>query len=127
MKKQSEKGKVIKEIDKLFRQYLLKTRPHICEWCRRSGKELYVSHILPKGTYPKLRFADRNVLLLCYYCHMIKWHRNPAKAHEFMVMLQGKNYKEELLFLNKIQQKHTMFYLKALKKWFEERKKETKE
>jgi len=119
-KKISDRGKIIKRLDTLFRTYMLKNRINKCQWCGKPGKNLQVSHILPKGAYPRLRFRQENVLLLCYYCHFHRWHKSPLEAATLMNELEGEGYKEELLALNAIQSKQTTFYLEALELWLKE-------
>ncbi len=96
IKRQSKKGKKVIECDKLFRQIILKKRPNACEWCGRNFR-LQVAHILPKGKYPKLRYYEWNIFLLCFPCHPMRWHNNPLEAVEFTKRLRGKNYYRDLL------------------------------
>lgn len=121
IKKQSERGRLKTEIDTLFRAYILETRPHICQWCNRpaEGRNLHVSHILPRGSHPKLRWVELNILLLCLNCHLQVWHKNPILAHEFMVRIRGEDYKQKLLLVELMKEKQTMFYLRNLKMWYE--------
>lgn len=71
--------------DKLFRELILKERPNSCEWCGQLSNLLQIAHILPKGAFPRLRYQRANVLLLCFYCHMIRAHRNPLEFREWLV------------------------------------------
>ena len=119
MKRQSEKGKIRKDIDKLVKIYLMKTRPHVCQWCKKPAQNLHAAHILSKGHYPKLRFCEKNLLLLCYYCHMHRWHKEPIEAYNFMVGLRGETFRERLLLINATEPKHNLTYLKTLKKAYE--------
>ena len=124
IKKLSDRGLLKTEIDTLFRANILKTRAHVCQWCNRpaEGRNLHVAHILPKGAHPKLRWCEENVLLLCFNCHLQVWHKNPIKAHEFMVKLRGENYKEKLLAIEALQEKQSMFALEGLKFWYQQEK-----
>ena len=114
IKQRSDKGRLITKIDKLFRETVLSKREHKCEWCGKSPETVFISHILPKGKYPRLRFVEDNVLLLCYYCHMERWHKNPLEAEAFIMEKFGKDYRKELLIIEKTQDPHTMFYLYCL-------------
>jgi hypothetical protein len=120
LKKISSKGKIILRIDKLLREILLIERGSSCEWCGKRTK-VFMAHILPKGTYPRLRYAEENILLLCYYCHMIKWHRNPLEAHKFMMELRGPNYDADLMKINGFMDQHSMFYLLKLERYMRDR------
>ena len=120
IKKRSDRGRLVTEIDTLFRAYILRNRPQVCQWCNRpaEGRNLHVAHVLPKGSHPKLRWCEENVLLLCYHCHLHRWHKDPLKAHEFMVRIRGENYQDRLYVLEKLQQKMTMFYLRTIKTFY---------
>jgi hypothetical protein len=94
----SEKGKIIKEVDDLFRAYLKRKHGSVCYFCGREQYNISAFHILPKGEYPRLRFSEHNVLLACwspqYYikcCHNVfhnalkdnpKYQRIEAKIRE---------------------------------------------
>ncbi len=89
--------------DALFRQLILKTRPLKCEWCGKTKppEGLQVCHILPKGTYRKLRYSPENILLCCAGCHL-RWHSNPLEAREFIKRYKGEDYYSKLLLADKI-------------------------
>ena len=76
-------------IDKLFRQIIVAERPHKCEWCGKQPEVLQVAHILPKGSWPRLRYQRANVLLLCYYCHMERAHKSPLEFREWLTSYKG--------------------------------------
>lgn len=73
-------GKItVRKSDKLFREYILKTRPHRCEYCGRSypeGKGLEVSHFFGRRGEATRQDPD-NVDLICNYCHR-QFHERPA-------------------------------------------------
>ena len=113
MNERSKRGKRIIECDKLFRQVILLKRKNVCEWCSKR-KNLQVAHILPKGRYPRIRYHEWNVLLLCFYCHIIKWHRSPLEAVEFMKKLRGGKYENDLKILNQTAARMTTFQLELV-------------
>lgn len=82
--------------DKLFRAVILAERPHKCEWCAKQPEVLQVAHILPKGAWPRLRYQRANVLLLCFYCHMIRAHRDPLAFTSWLEEYKGKEFKNTL-------------------------------
>jgi 5-methylcytosine-specific restriction endonuclease McrA len=43
-----------------------------------------VSHIKPKGKYPKLRHDLENIIILCWRCHIHWWHKEPLEAAEWI-------------------------------------------
>jgi hypothetical protein len=81
----SAKSKLTKECDTLWRKLLKLERGDRCELCGKHQSELSfplsVFHILPKGTYPRLRYCRENTLLACWTtfqtrcCHNV-WHGN---------------------------------------------------
>jgi hypothetical protein len=74
------------ELDMLVKQILIGERGEFCEHCG-SSKMVQSAHILPKGTYKRLRFMALNLLLLCWHCHFHWWHKNPVEAAKW---LEGK-------------------------------------
>jgi len=127
IKKSSSVGKIKKEIDALFRKTTLRDRGNKCEWCGKTHETVFVSHILPKGSHPALRYCKENVLLLCYFCHMHKWHKDTLLASEWLNSYKGKEYRYRLLGLEVIQPKHDKTYLNTLKFAYEEILKSQKE
>lgn len=113
IRKVSSRQRVIKRCDALLRQVLLKTRKNKCEWCGEE-RTLHLAHILPKGTFPLLRFHRDNILLLCFFCHMIKWHRNPLEAAAFLKELKGENYEIHLKSINKGASKLNLWHLSIM-------------
>jgi hypothetical protein len=71
------------ELDLLVKQILIRDRGEFCEKCG-STKMVQASHILPKGTYKRLRFMALNLLLLCWHCHFHFWHKNPVEATQWL-------------------------------------------
>src|SRR3990167_850987 len=58
---------------------------YICERCgvKVEGANAHGSHILPEGAYPLMSAEVKNILCLCYRCHILFWHKNPHEATEF--------------------------------------------
>ena len=73
--KTRQRRRVIKTLDGLVRQLVL-ARDGKCLRCGGTGA-LTPFHILPKGTYPRLRFELLNVISVCWPCHRYHWHDNP--------------------------------------------------
>jgi hypothetical protein len=101
-KTKTERQQLLIDCDALFRQIILKERPNTCQCGCGKTKALQVSHILPKGTYPRLRYCKSNVLLLAFPCHPERWHKDPAWAYEVSVNILGKDYRDKLLVYEKI-------------------------
>lgn len=66
-----------KELNKLIHQ-ILELRDKKCLRC--GNPEFQASHIYPKGTYRKLEFDSKNILALCYRCHIHWWHKDVKVA-----------------------------------------------
>jgi hypothetical protein len=90
--KNSKKGRLIgfsksakKKIDqdKKFYEELWSERPHYCEECDKDLGENWAkymfSHILSKGSQPKLRHNKDNINILCLECHQ-KWEFGDKKS-----------------------------------------------
>jgi len=118
----SERGKIVKELDSLLFQILCKERGKMCELCGRTiGVGTF--HILPKGSHPKLRYAQINCLLACWLpCHQ-SWHKDYFKAKAIdkkIRQIVGQDYEEKLIKIEVMQPRHDMTYLKTLLHAFKE-------
>ena len=71
------------DLDTAFYKELWSERPHYCEECDKdlgSKWERYMfSHILSKGSQPRLRHNKENVNILCLECHQ-SWEFGDKKA-----------------------------------------------
>lgn len=86
----SEKRSAEIDNDDEFYKKVWEHREHICEECGIHLGELYIddkgrvvnrfmfAHILSKGSYPKLRRVEKNVVLLCMKDHDILDHGDKA-------------------------------------------------
>lgn len=63
--------------DRLFFQYLVKKRGHICEIHNRECPGIGPMHILSKATAPRLRYDDFNVVLACWFGAHYPTHHDP--------------------------------------------------
>ena len=107
----SEIGLLKIELDKLFRQAILKERGERCQWCGKSGI-VHVAHLLPKGKYPRLRYVKENVALLCYHCHLHKFHKNPLEAFVWVSEKFGEKHIDYLKHnIEPLIGKHTKLWL----------------
>lgn len=124
LRKKSPKN-VNAELDGLVRQIILVRDGFRCVWCLkdaqgRGGKKvvLQAAHVLPKGAYPALRHELLNVITLCWRCHMIRWHRNPADAWAWFVKKYGEAYVQHLRLLadtrTKVDKQALKLYLQAM-------------
>ena len=94
------KRREIRELDNLVREIVFVRDEFKCVRCGRSreqGYKLDPSHILPKGTYPRMRFEVSNVLTMCSgVCHR-DWHDNPLGQDWFDVAYPGRQLELQIM------------------------------
>ena len=58
---------------------------YICQKCLKKveGANAHGSHIYNEGRYRNLATDPRNILCLCYFCHINWWHKAPLEASEW--------------------------------------------
>jgi 5-methylcytosine-specific restriction endonuclease McrA len=85
VKKQSSPGRVRQQMDKTLREIIVKRDKSTCQWCMKKleGRNCHMSHVYSKGAHPELRHDHFNVKILCYRCHIKKWHKDPIIALEW--------------------------------------------
>ena len=123
LRKTSNRGKLIKEVDSLFLKVLLAERGKQCEICGKREKTgpLGQFHILPKGKYPGLRYCKSNVLIAGWMCCHQKWHHSYYSAREIekrIKVLRGEDYELRLKVMDKRMPKLTMHQLNLYKQAF---------
>jgi 5-methylcytosine-specific restriction endonuclease McrA len=79
----SDRQKIVDQVDKIIGNQIKERDGWECVRCF-SKKQLTASHILPKGSYPRLRFEPLNLLTMCVGCHLFWWHKNPGAAREWL-------------------------------------------
>jgi 5-methylcytosine-specific restriction endonuclease McrA len=67
----------------LLKAITIKRDGNKCVVCGKSGKGLNLSHIYPRGQYPRLEFDPENVFIQCTKHHLMWWHKNPIEAAEW--------------------------------------------
>ena len=118
MKRQSPRGKLIKQCDDLLFHILLLERGSVCEICGKPGN-MTPFHILPKGSYPRIRFYKANLLLACWFsCHNL-WHHDYFIAKERIEprikQLRDEDYKDKLIASNAMAPRLSTTYLGILR------------
>ena len=55
---------------------------YTCQKCGKKveGMNAHGSHILNEGSYPLMSAEVKNLITMCYYCHINWWHKNPFEA-----------------------------------------------
>lgn len=85
MKKKSHKQKLIKELDKLASEFVRK-RDGKCMLCGATNTLQAHHYIVTKGRSTKYRWDTRNLITLCYACHLYKVHS--TASIQFIDMLK---------------------------------------
>lgn len=68
----------------LCKEYVYKRDEDICQWCGKLvTRSFQPSHVIPKSRSKYLRFDDSNVKLLCFGCHIPRWHKEPLESNEW--------------------------------------------
>ena len=85
-KKARERGKLIKELDRLTKVIIHARDGNKCVKCGKGPPEivLQAAHILSKGPHGRLRFELLNLLSMCLRDHLYWWHKNPVEAYEWL-------------------------------------------
>lgn len=81
-KRKPSVSRLKKECDKLVKD-IVKIRDNwTCQWCGKkvSGGDCHGSHVVPVSAGNKLAFDEMNLKVLCYHCHLHRWHKNPREA-----------------------------------------------
>ena len=123
--KKSARKKLRDKIGKLHLEILKREHNNYysCEIC---GKHTTLGrfHIIPISECPRLEFHSYNLILSGWFCCHQFWHHDYEKAKKIekkIMKLRSKNYREDLLIINKSQPRHTDMYLSALCRAFEKR------
>ena len=80
--RKSARKKLVEKLDNQLREYVIKRDKSFCQWCGKkvTGSDRHVSHVIPRSRGMRLRWEPYNVKLLCFHCHMNKWHKNPLES-----------------------------------------------
>ena len=72
-RKKPRRSKLIKDIDHLCSKQCSTNVGGICEVCSKIGTQTH--HHFSKKAFPHLRFDMRNLIWLCFFCHIRKIHQ----------------------------------------------------
>jgi 5-methylcytosine-specific restriction endonuclease McrA len=75
-KKKSSRRKAMQELDLLVKAKILERDGHQCVRCGAT-QNLQSAHVFPKGTHPRMRFMELNLLTLCLKDHLFFAHKDP--------------------------------------------------
>ena len=113
----SRRSVLIRENDALMFQLLKIKHGEKCMICEQA-KKVGTFHILPKSTAPRLRYAEDNLLLACWFpCHYTWEHKYfQARGVEKRIKeIRGEDYEQRLRALNAISPPLNTFMLSKLK------------
>jgi hypothetical protein len=101
-KKKIKISRLIERIDDLLLEKLKTERGSRCQICGKT-MQLGLFHVIPKGSHPRLRFTERNLLIVGWFCCHLPFHHDYYIARDRIIPrikeLLGENYEEELLTL----------------------------
>lgn len=80
-------SKIRKEVETLAKIKAKTRDKYICQHCGKKveGSNAHASHIIPVSHGNVLRFNPRNMICLCYHCHINWWHKNPMESAEWFL------------------------------------------
>jgi len=78
----NNKKKLQEKLWKLCCEYIRLRDKNTCQWCgkRVEGSNAHTSHVIPKSHGNALRYDENNLKLLCFHCHLMRWHLHPLEA-----------------------------------------------
>jgi len=93
----TQKKKLSEKLWKLCVEYIRLRDGMTCQWCGKHVEKsnAHTSHVIPKSHGNILRYDPFNLKLLCYHCHLQRWHLNPVEAGEWF----KKEFPERLEYL----------------------------
>ena len=117
--------KIEKKLDDITRELVRKEFHNRCAWCGKpiEGVNSQKSHIKSKGAYPHLKFDLQNMILLCYNCHIGKWHHEPTEAGVWF----KKTFPERYRYLEKVKNVRTHHSISDLEEMYEDYQKMLRE
>lgn len=84
-RKKTDIEKLRKDIEDLAKLVAKHRDNWTCQHCGKYVTGIYAhgSHIIPVSHGNSLRFDPKNILCMCYHCHMNWWHKNPTEAGDW--------------------------------------------
>ena len=122
--KTSERGRLMKDCDKLHLEILKLKRGEKCEISSMPANRLGRFHILSTATHPRLRYVDDNLLLVNWFPWHYGYHhwgltdpRNKTILNK-IIELRGPDWHMKLLDREKYSGHMDKLYLLALRETF---------
>lgn len=100
MKRTSKELKGLKKkADTLFSRFI-RARDKVCQKCKKTPAS-QCAHIFSRNNQTT-RWDEKNAVGMCYYCHLMWGHREPAEFMEWIEKYLGKIELEKLRKRSKI-------------------------
>lgn len=90
----TRRKQLIAQLDLAIKQYVCLRDQSTCQHCGKpvEGKSCQASHVIPRSRGFALRWHPANVKILCGYCHISWWHKNPLEAQSWFEKLFPDRY-----------------------------------
>lgn len=81
----SKRKKLTDKLDKICAEIVYLRDEGRCQRCGKavSGQDKHTSHVIPKSRGNYLRWNLLNLKLLCFFCHIMWWHKSPTESGEW--------------------------------------------
>ncbi len=81
----TERRKLKDKLDVICREIIRIRDDNRCQRCHKPVEKsnAHCSHVIPKSRGDTLRWDLINLKLLCFHCHINKWHKDPMEAYEW--------------------------------------------
>ena len=114
-------SKLKKKLMLLVKEYVKKRDNKTCQWCLKEveGSNCHVSHVVPVSQGNALAFDPLNMKVLCYHCHLNKWHKRPLEATEWFISKFPDRYEYLEKHKNDIVHWKEFMYEEAIKIWLD--------
>lgn len=83
-KKKTSARKLKQQCDMIVRTKVFERDGDACCRCG-TDDNLQAAHVYPKGSYPRLRFLEVNILCLCLRDHLYWAHKSPIEFSEWFL------------------------------------------
>jgi len=79
--KKPKRSTLYKKLDKLVSIKVKERDNETCQWCGKKleSQNCHTSHVITRKNIA-LRWDLNNLKVLCFYCHIQRWHKSPLEA-----------------------------------------------
>ena len=119
--KKTQRKKLKDELDKFASKYIKMRDKNTCQWCGKSSdnpKAMHCSHVIPRSAGDRFRWMPENLKVLCFHCHINKFHKDPLAAKEWFKDKFPERFKVLEKERKKGLKKFTIMELEELRDWF---------